>query len=264
MKKFIVLFFLFTALFLSNQAKASDTLIFKNGTRWAVWLNWNTIHQDMLGYKRAEDPNGPTYLVDRTMIAGVKRNQGGYTPMDMTRFRSTSNKQKSDAYWQTGPRIGGSIITQGLASYALSDDANRTLVASVFGWQLERRYWFSPEGNHAIFDMIATVTGSEYGKFIPGATLMMGYRNRNGLEMGIGPVLSGTASGLGFNIGTTLDKGGISIPIDLMYVLPYNLKDPREAYSGSIIGTGHRISILMGFNYRRDPARKIQKQQSKQ
>jgi hypothetical protein len=136
-----------------------------------------------------------------------------------------------------GPRLG---ITYVFGDTKLSRSIDRNRMGrqlSQFGWHFE--YQVIPEGNGPQFIVQFTplVAGVEYGKFIPGGTVAMGVRFPSGWEFGLGPNVVATTdhvspTSLVVAFGKSLDYGGVSIPLNLVYAT-----NPD----------GHRVSFLIGY-----------------
>jgi len=89
------------------------------------------------------------------------------------------------------------------------------------------------------------VAGVEYGKLIPSATLALGVRFLNGIEIGLGPnvMVAGLESGedietaIVFGLGKTFDYSGVSVPLNI-----------GIAHSPQ----GTRISFILGYSIARN------------
>ena len=136
-----------------------------------------------------------------------------------------------------GPRLGITYIPgDGELVQKLKDNGIGNTI-SQFGWHFE--YAVIPEGGGPSFviELIPLVGGVEYGKFVPSATLAMGVRMPNGIEFGMGPNLlygggDNVNSALVLALGKSFDYGGVSIPINLVFVT-----NPD----------GNRVSVIFGY-----------------
>ena len=136
-----------------------------------------------------------------------------------------------------GPRLGITYIPgDGELVQKLKDNGIGNTI-SQFGWHFE--YAVIPEGGGPSFviEFIPLVGGVEYGKFVPSATLAMGVRMPNGIEFGMGPNLlygggDNVNSALVLALGKSFDYGGVSIPINLVFVT-----NPD----------GNRVSVIFGY-----------------
>ena len=136
-----------------------------------------------------------------------------------------------------GPRLGVTVITGETALAAHLDEKHIGRQLSQFGWHFE--YQVIPDGGGPQFVVQFTplVGGVEYGKIIPGATLAMGIRFPSGYEFGLGPnITAGTGktapTALVVGVGKTLNYGGVSIPLNLVYAT-----NPD----------GNRVSFVIGY-----------------
>lgn len=135
-----------------------------------------------------------------------------------------------------GPRLGITIAPGDNAFTEALEDHNMGRTLSQFGWHFE--YQVIPDGGgpQFVIQFVPMVGGVEYGKFIPSGTLAMGVRFPTGIEFGMGPnaVASedGFKSALMVSVGKSFNYGGVSIPLNLVYVT-----NPD----------GARFSIIFGY-----------------
>ena len=155
-----------------------------------------------------------------------------------------------------------------------------------FGWQFEKQ--FMNAGNTAgIVEFIPLIGGFEQGLFLPSFSTLVGIRSANGFELAVGPNLSLSGVGMVLGAGFNLKSGNINFPINIAYVPSvnrvfdfndysfvyngddsngnpiYNYEGPLNYPNGEPITfdsnglpshneynwkTGHRISIIIGFN----------------
>jgi hypothetical protein len=139
-----------------------------------------------------------------------------------------------------GPRLGITYLPGNteLVKKLGDHDVGRTL--SQFGWHFEYQVVPKGYGPSFVVEIVPLVAGVEYGKLIPSLTLAMGVRFPNGFEFGMGPnLLAGTDdvySALVFAVGKSINYGGVSIPLNLVYAT-----NP----------SGNRISFIFGYAIRR-------------
>ena len=188
----------------------------------------------------------------------------------------------------SGPRFGFTYISDGSLMYNLNDLPNvskaNPLIAQ-FGWQFEKQ--FMNAGNTAgIVEFIPLIGGFEQGLFLPSFSTLVGIRNANGFELAVGPNLSLSGIGMVLGAGFNLKSGNINFPINIAYVPSvnkvfdfndytivyngedsngnpiYNYDGPLNYPNGELVTfdsngmpyneynwkTGHRISIIIGFN----------------
>ena len=136
-----------------------------------------------------------------------------------------------------GPRLGFTYLTgSGKLADALAANKVGRLV-SQFGWHFE--YQVIPQGGGPSFvvQFVPLVAGVEYGTLIPSASLAMGIRFPDGFEFGLGPNLiattGGAATALVIAVGKSVNYGGVSIPLNLVYAT-----NPD----------GARISFIFGYS----------------
>ena len=136
-----------------------------------------------------------------------------------------------------GPRLGLTyVLGEGEFYNSLKVNEMDRLV-SQFGWHFE--YQVSPKtvaGPSFVVQLVTLLGGVEYGKVIPSVTLAFGIRFLSGIEFGMGPNLvlseNGLVSSLVLVGGKSFNYGGVSLPINLAYVI-----NPE----------GHRISFIFGY-----------------
>lgn len=137
----------------------------------------------------------------------------------------------------SGPRLGITIVPRDQPIGKALDRMGIGTTISQFGWHFE--HLVIPSGGGPAFTMQFTplVGGVEYGKIIITTTLALGIRLPNGIEFGMGPNFLfedqlGSSSALMMAVGKSLNYGGVSIPIDLVYVTNRN---------------GSRFAIMFGY-----------------
>ena len=167
----------------------------------------------------------------------------------------------------------------------LPNVSNAKPVIAQFGWQFERQ--FMNAGNTAgIVEFIPLIGGFEQGLFLPSLSTLVGIRNAKGFELALGPNLSLSGIGMVLGAGFNLKSGNINFPINIAYVPSinkvfdfndynivyngedsngnpiYNYDGPLNYPNGELVTfdssgmpynefnwkTGHRISIIIGFN----------------
>ena len=145
-----------------------------------------------------------------------------------------------------GPRIGVTVVT-GNGELWRDLEANSVgRVISQFGWHFEYQVIPRGGGPQFVIELVPMIGGVEYGKVIPGGSLAMGIRLPNGFEFGLGPnvvVTGGTdavKSGLLLAIGKSFGYGGVSIPLNLVWV-----RNPD----------GNRFSMVFGYAIRTGSSR---------
>ncbi|MEX2117153.1 MAG: hypothetical protein WEB37_09705 [Bacteroidota bacterium] len=137
-----------------------------------------------------------------------------------------------------GPRLGVTYVT---GNSSLSKELNKRgfgRLLSQFGWHFE--YQVIPEGGgpQFVIQFIPLISGVEYSKIFPTATLAIGVRLPNGIEFGMGPniLLTGNPrTALTVAVGKSFNYGGVSIPINLAVTT-----NPE----------GQRLSLIVGYAIR--------------
>lgn len=135
----------------------------------------------------------------------------------------------------SGPRLG---VTYAFGNEIVGKLGTRGIgqTLSQFGWHFE--YQIIPDGGGPSFviQLVPLVAGVEYGTLIPSGTLAMGIRFPGGYEFGMGPNLmittEGASTALVLAVGKTINYGGVSIPLNLVFAT-----NPE----------GNRISFIFGY-----------------
>lgn len=116
---------------------------------------------------------------------------------------------------RSGPRVGVGYIAGGSVT-AQNQGKSFAPVTSMFGWQLERQF---PTGRKdeplPVTEFVVLVAGMEQGLFLPSATWLLGLRQPNGWEAGVGPALTGAGVQLAFAAGVTHEVGRLNVPVNL-------------------------------------------------
>jgi hypothetical protein len=167
-----------------------------------------------------------------------------------------------------GPRVGATFVMPG-KFYDMLKAEGKNNVFSQFGWQVEKRLFTTKTGISAMVEFVPLIGGIDMGKFIPSMSGLLAIRIKNGAEFGVGPNVSvyGYKDVRGdFNTATTVGiviAGGMSFKSDKVY-FPVNIAfvpsvgkkanytDPSTGKTVSVkYETGAKISLLVGFNYRK-------------
>lgn len=176
----------------------------------------------------------------------------------------------------SGPRVGFTYITPGSLIDNLSDLPNigeANPVIAQFGWQLEAR--FMDAGTTAgIVEFIGMIGGFEQGLFLPSVSTLVGFRKSSGFELAMGPNLSLSGVGMVLGAGFNFKSGNLNFPVNIAYVPSISKSKITQEEEGSWteseydnegnlisqayhpgipeirsdVDTGHRISIIVGFN----------------
>ena len=136
-----------------------------------------------------------------------------------------------------GPRLGATyVLGNNLLSEEVKNHEMGRLI-SEFGWAFEGQV--VPEGGGPLFviQVMPLIAGVEYGRFIPGISLLMGVRFPAGWQIALGPNVSASgeasASALEIALAKSFDYGGVSVPLGVSYTNNLN---------------GSRISFMIGYS----------------
>ena len=136
---------------------------------------------------------------------------------------------------RSGFRLGAAYLIGGSVT-AERDGKHVAPLMTLFGWQLEHQF---PTGKKDLpvpmTEFILLVGGIEQGIALPSASLLLGLRQPNGWEAGLGPTLTGAGIQLALGAGVTRSAGALNIPFNLA-VAPGR--------------RGASISFTTGFNYK--------------
>lgn len=121
-----------------------------------------------------------------------------------------------------GPRLGVTVVPGDSKLSRKLKEKNMGILLSQFGWQFEYQVVPAGGGPSFVVEFIPLVSGVEYSKLIPGASLALGVRTPDGIEFGLGPNLLVNADGnlataLVMAVGKSFSYGGVNIPINLVY-----------------------------------------------
>lgn len=213
--------------------------------------------------KTINNNTGPLYQNNSGPVKQVIVQQA---PIDNRFEKDSSDFAKTKPKRFGGPRVGVTYLSPGTSSdYLLSQ--GKQPVITQFGWQFEGRL-FTVEGNtQGLIEFIPLIGGVEQGMFIPSASLLLGVRSggKNAFEFAIGPNLSASRDykgdatvqpGVVIAVGTSFNKGNINFPVNLAFIPSVGSKhdfyDPiSKTTSNKKFETGMRISLVVGFNYRK-------------
>ena len=116
--------------------------------------------------------------------------------------------------------------------------AGLSTLRSQFGWQFETRYFETESGFQGLIEWVPLVAGLETDNPALSLNLIVGFRTRNGFEMGVGPNIS-TSNGGEYSI---IYAAGYSVKFDNIY-FPINF---AIAPSSEAV----KYTLLVGFNLR--------------
>jgi opacity protein-like surface antigen len=133
-----------------------------------------------------------------------------------------------------GPRIGMTIIAPGETADILNQNDGKSAFTTQYGWQWESRFVSGTEFV-GLVEWVIVAGGMEKGKVLPSISSIVGFRNAEGFEMGMGPNLSIGGIGMVFGMGMNFKSGELNLPVNIVIVPPKN-------------DSGFAISFMIGFN----------------
>ena len=137
---------------------------------------------------------------------------------------------------RAGPRVDVAVITRGSES-ARKELKSFSPITTLFGWQFEHPFDLGPDASLRVMtELVFLVGGLEQNVPLPSAMWILGIRQQNGFEFGVGPTLTLSGTQVAFAAGITEQYGIVNVPINLA-VAPAR--------------TGASISVTAGFNLRR-------------
>jgi hypothetical protein len=137
---------------------------------------------------------------------------------------------------RAGPRFGVAYLTRG-SETARNENRPFSPLTSLFGWQVEHPFDLGSDMPTLMTEVVVMVGGLEQNVFLPSATWLIGLRQTNGVEFGVGPMLTGSGTQLAFAAGITQRFERVNIPVNV-------------AISPARVGAA--ISVTAGFNMRRN------------
>jgi hypothetical protein len=136
----------------------------------------------------------------------------------------------------SGPRVGVTMLGDGVVEKLAERQIEVGAVISQFGWQFEKQFFNSQGGFTAVTQWVGLLGGLEESVAIPSLTWLIGLRSRSGVEFGVGPNITPAGAALAMAGGLTVRAGVINVPLNVAYV-------PSKA--------GARVTVLTGFSLRR-------------
>lgn len=133
----------------------------------------------------------------------------------------------------SGPRFGFTILSDGVIKKLKDESIDVGSVVTQFGWQVEKRFYASENGNMGVTEWVLLVGGLEQSVALPSVTWLVGMRTKTGAEFGVGPNVTPLGAALAIAAGVTYRTGALNLPVNLAVV-------PSKS--------GVRVSLLAGFN----------------
>jgi hypothetical protein len=116
---------------------------------------------------------------------------------------------------RSGPRVGAAYLVGGSVT-AEREGVHVAPLMSLFGWQVEHPFPTGVAGGPLpIVEMVALVGGIEQNRALFSYSMILGARQPNGWEAGIGPTLTGAGAQLTFAGGITRRAGLLNVPLNL-------------------------------------------------
>ena len=136
---------------------------------------------------------------------------------------------------RSGPRVGAAYLIGGSVT-AENEGFHVQPLMSLFGWQTERPFSTGIAGAPLpVVETVWMVGGIEQSRPLWSASFILGVRQPNGWEVGLGPTLTGAGTQFTFAAGVTHAVGLLNFPVNLA-VTPGR--------------RGASISLTTGFNRR--------------
>ena len=136
----------------------------------------------------------------------------------------------------SGPRIGITLLSDGVIRKLQEDNIAVRPTVSQFGWQFERQFYAKQGGVSALNEWVFLLGGLDQGVAIPSLTWLAGLRTQEGAEFGVGPNVTPAGVALAIAAGVTFRAGVFNVPMNFAVV-------PTKA--------GTRVTMLTGFTLRR-------------
>lgn len=235
-----------------------------------------------LKFKNFDNLEGPTRVISKSQVVSITYENGSvdnfqsYLPPSEKKNEDTSDFAKIKPKSFGGPRVGVTYITPGSVASRLKMGGKEPILTQ-FGWQFEKRLFTLSSGLSGVVEFVPMIGGVEKGVFLPSCSALIGVRGlgfgkKRKFEFAIGPNWSRTAEqrtykdsftgekhvyyerkvggsfGVVIAAGLNFSKENVNFPVTIAYLPSVGNIDMGD---GSKYQTGHRISLLIGFNYRK-------------
>ncbi len=244
------------AALLARPAAAQDLLTRRDGTE--VLVKVLEITPELVKYHRFDNPDGPLISVRKADVFRIKYANGTQeilsplvpgavptpgllgtapapTPPPAGGRLVPGDELSQEPVHLSGPRLGFTVLTDGVLSRARDHVRDLNPFLTQFGWQFESRLFRLPNGTSGLVELVPLVGGLEQGQFIPSVSGLLGLRGPKGFEFGLGPNVTPLGADIVLALGTSFRSNGINFPVNLAVVPGHG---------------GARISLLIGFNSR--------------
>jgi len=259
MKRLLLAATLLLAALLARPAAAQDLLTRRDGTE--VLVKVLEITPELVKYHRFDNPDGPLISVRKADVFRIKYANGTQeilsplvpgealptpgllgtapapTPPPAGGRLVPGDELSQEPVHLSGPRLGFTVLTDGVLSRARDHVRDLNPFLTQFGWQFESRLFRLPNGTSGLVELVPLVGGLEQGQFIPSVSGLLGLRGPKGFEFGLGPNVTPLGADIVLALGTSFRSNGINFPVNLAVVPGHG---------------GARISLLIGFNSRRN------------
>ena len=267
------LYILLFSLSISLINFGQDVIYLKNGTQ----INASVIELTPTAVKFTKIADGPIYSLNVSDLNSITYKNGTIDSFvstgsnDKNGVKTNKSTKNDDDFLipikkYSGPRVGLTYLAEGTNRSKIADAFNRadiTPIVSQFGWQFETRIFTLDNGAAGLVEFIPMIGGIEQGLFLPSATGLIGFRAANGIEFGVGPTASLSGVGLVLAAGASFKAGKVTFPVNLAFTpnIKTILKDEwvynpstgmNELVPGTTSNSGFRLSLLIGFNSRKE------------
>ena len=115
---------------------------------------------------------------------------------------------------RAGPRFGVAYLTRGSET---AKQLNKPFypLTTLFGWQFEHPFDVGPELPTVVSELVLLVGGLEQNVVLPSATWLIGVRKANGIEVGVGPTITGGGTQVALAGGITHHYSMVNVPINV-------------------------------------------------
>jgi hypothetical protein len=135
----------------------------------------------------------------------------------------------------SGPRIGFTVLSNGVMDKLKEESIDVRPMITQFGWQFEKRFYGGNDGLSAITEVVVLAGGLEQSVMLPSLNWLVGLRTQKGFEFGVGPNVTPVGTAMVYAAGATIRSGALNFPVNVA-VAPSR--------------SGVRVSLLTGFTMR--------------